>query len=176
MDDFLKFSHRIVDTKVFTLSGAEVTIFEIFLFLLIFIGTIIISRIAQSSLNRALRKKFSKREGTLAALTRLLHYFIIVVGLTIGLQVIGIDLSTLFTAGAVFAIAIGFAMQNVVQNFVAGVILLLERSIKPGDVLEVDGHIVKIIDMGIRTTIARTLVDEELIMPNSVFSQSTVKN
>lgn len=176
MDDFLQFFHRIVDTKLFTLSGAEVTVFEVFLFLLIFLGTIISSRIAQSTFNRALRKKFSKREGTLAALTRLLHYFIIVVGLTIGLQVIGIDLSTLFTAGAVFAIAIGFAMQNVVQNFVAGVILLLERSIKPGDVLEVDGHIVKIIDMGIRTTIARTLVDEELIMPNSVFSQSTVKN
>lgn len=67
-------------------------------------------------------------------------------------------------------------MQNVVQNFVAGVILLLERSIKPGDVLEVDGTIVKVMDMGIRTTIARTLIDEELIMPNAVFSQSTVKN
>jgi small-conductance mechanosensitive channel len=67
-------------------------------------------------------------------------------------------------------------MQNVVQNFVAGVILLLERSIKPGDVLEVDGNIVKVMDMGIRTTIARTLIDEELIMPNAVFSQSTVKN
>ncbi len=67
-------------------------------------------------------------------------------------------------------------MQNVVQNFVAGVILLLERSIKPGDVLEIDGTLVKVMDMGIRTTIARTLVDEELIMPNSKFSQSSVKN
>ncbi|MBT8356442.1 MAG: mechanosensitive ion channel, partial [Deltaproteobacteria bacterium] len=94
----------------------------------------------------------------------------------IGLQTIGINLSALFAAGAVFAIAIGFAMQNVVQNFVAGVILLLERSIKPGDILEVEGTVVKVITMGIRTTVVRTWKEEELIMPNSIFSQSTVKN
>jgi len=67
-------------------------------------------------------------------------------------------------------------MQNVVQNFVAGVILLLERSIKPGDILEVEGLVVKVIDMGIRTTVVRTWKEEELIMPNSIFSQSPVKN
>lgn len=161
---------------LFTISGTEVSLLSIGLFLLVLIGTILFSQIVQRGLNKTLKNRFSKREGTLAALLRLLHYLIILVGFSIGLQIIGINLSALFAAGAVFAIAIGFAMQNVVQNFVAGVILLLERSIKPGDVLEIDGTIVKVIDMGIRTTITRTLVDEELIMPNAVFSQSTVKN
>lgn len=165
-----------LNKTLFNLSGTEVSLFSIGLFLLVLIGTVLFSVIAQRTLNKTLRKRFSKREGTLAALSRLLHYLIIIVGFSIGLQLIGINLSALFAAGAVFAIAIGFAMQNVVQNFVAGVILLLERSIKPGDVLEIDGTIVKVVDMGIRTTITRTLVDEELIMPNSVFSQSTVKN
>jgi potassium efflux system protein len=67
-------------------------------------------------------------------------------------------------------------MQNIVQNFVSGIILLVERSIKPGDILEVEGVVVKVIDMGIRTTVVRTWREEELIMPNSIFSQSTVKN
>jgi small-conductance mechanosensitive channel len=56
------------------------------------------------------------------------------------------------------------------------VILLVERSIKAGDILEVDGIVVKVIDMGIRTTVVRTWRDEELIMPNSILSQSVVKN
>ena len=167
---------KIASRPLFSLSGTEVTLFSIGLFLFILFITILFSLILQRGLKKVLLKRFLKREGTLAALLRLIHYFILIVGFSIGLQLVGINLSALFAAGAVFAIAIGFAMQNVVQNFVSGVILLLERSIKPGDVLEVDGKIVKVIDMGIRTTIARTLIDEELIMPNTVFSQSTVKN
>jgi small-conductance mechanosensitive channel len=107
---------------------------------------------------------------------RLIHYLILLVGLGIALQTVGINMSALFAAGALFAVAIGFAMQNVAQNFVSGVILLVERTIKPGDILEVDGGVVKVIEMGIRTTVVRTWRDEELIMPNSILSQSTVKN
>jgi len=76
----------------------------------------------------------------------------------------------------VFAIGLGLAMQNIMQNFVAGLILLLERAIKPGDVLQVEGRFVKVREMSIRTTIARTLDDEEIIMPNSLLVQSTVTN
>jgi potassium efflux system protein len=175
-DKFSADIDSIFNKTLFIISGTEVSLFSIGLFLLVLIGTILFSKTAQRGLNRTLQKRFAKREGTLAALLRLLHYLVILVGFSIGLQIIGINLSALFAAGAVFAIAIGFAMQNVVQNFVAGVILLLERSIKPGDVLEIDGNLVKVMDMGIRTTITRTLVDEELIMPNAVFSQATVKN
>ena len=158
------------------ISGTVVTSFSITIFILIIIVSIAFSIVLQRGLKRALTQKFVKKEGALAALLRLLHYTIIIIGFGIGLQTIGIDLSALFAAGAVFAIAIGFAMQNVVQNFVAGVILLLERSIKPGDILEVEGTVVKVISMGIRTTVVRTWKEEELIMPNSIFSQSTVKN
>lgn len=167
---------EIASKPLFSIAGTTVTLFSIALFFLLLLITITVSLLLQRGLRRALKNKFSKRAGTLEALMRLLHYFILIVGFSVALQFVGINLSALFAAGAVFAIAIGFAMQNVVQNFVAGVILLLERSIKPGDVLEVEGKIVKVVDMRIRTTIARTLVDEELILPNTVFSQSTVKN
>jgi small-conductance mechanosensitive channel len=174
--DFFSQLAIIFSKPLFTISGTEVTFFSIIVFILIVIASIITSLVLQRGLKRALTHKFVKKEGALAALLRLLHYTIIIVGFGIGLQTIGINISALFAAGAVFAIAIGFAMQNIVQNFVAGVILLLERSIKPGDILEVEGTVVKVITMGIRTTVVRTWKEEELIMPNSIFSQSTVKN
>ena len=164
------------EKPLFIISGTAVTLVSIIIFILIVIFSIAVSLIVQRGLKKALASKFAKQEGTLAALLRLIHYTVVIVGFGIGLQTIGINLGALFAAGAVFAIAIGFAMQNVVQNFVAGVILLLERSIKPGDILEVEGTVVKVIDMGIRTTVVRTWRDEEMIMPNSIFSQSTVKN
>lgn len=167
---------EITAQPLFKIAGTEVTLFSIFLFLFIIAATFLISSILQRALNKSLASKFSSKLGTLAAILRLVHYTVLVVGFGIALQTVGISLSTLFAAGAIFAIAIGFAMQNVMQNFVSGIILLAERSIKPGDIIEVEGVVVKVIDMGIRTTVVRTWREEDLIMPNSVFSQSTVKN
>ena len=161
---------------LFTLSGTEVTLLSIFIFFLIICLSITLSYVLQRALKKGLAHKFKNQKGTLDAFLRLIHYAVIIIGFGIGLQTIGINLSALFAAGAIFAIAIGFAMQNIVQNFVAGIILLVERTIKPGDILEIEGQVVKVVDMGIRTTIVRTWRDEELIMPNSIFSQSIVKN
>ena len=107
---------------------------------------------------------------------KLLSQIVVAIGLGIGLQTIGINLSALFAAGAIFAIGLGFAMQNIMQNFVSGVILLTERSITPGDVLKVEQQFVQVQKMGVRATIARTLDDEEIIIPNSAIVQSTVTN
>ena len=115
-------------------------------------------------------------EGVVDVTNKLLHYVALFVGFGIALRLVGFDLSTLFAAGAIFAVGIGFAMQNIAQNFVSGVILLLEQSIEPGDVLEVEGRFVKVREMWIRSTVARTLDDEEIIIPNATIVQSTVKN
>jgi len=176
LDAFIKHVSELSSKPLFKLSGTEVTFFSIFIFILVIVFSIAISMVLQRALKRALAHKFKKREGTLTALLRLVHYTVVIIGFGIGLQTIGINISALFAAGAVFAIAIGFAMQNIVQNFVSGIILMVERSIAPGDILEIEGTVVKVVEMGIRTTIVRTWRDEELIMPNSIFSQSIVKN
>jgi small-conductance mechanosensitive channel len=161
---------------LFKIAETEVSLVSIFRFFDTILVSLAISSIFQRGLQKSLAHRFKDKKGTLAAILRLAHYTVLVIGFGVALQTIGINLSTLFAAGAIFAIAIGFAMQNVVQNFVAGIILLVERTIKPGDVIEVEGTVVKVIDMGIRTTVVRTWREEDLIMPNSVFSQSTVKN
>ena len=97
-------------------------------------------------------------------------------GIAVALHTVGINLTALFAAGALFAVALGFAMQNITQNFASGVILLVERSIKPGDILKVEGKLVKVIRMGIRATVSRTLDDEEIIIPNAVLVQNSVTN
>lgn len=112
----------------------------------------------------------------MAVTARLVHYTIVFLGITIALGTLGIELTAVFAAGAVFAVAIGFAMQNITANFVSGVILLFERSIKPGDIIEVDGRIMRVLDMGVRSTIARGLNEEDLIIPNSELVQATVRN
>jgi small-conductance mechanosensitive channel len=67
-------------------------------------------------------------------------------------------------------------MQNIAQNFVSGVILLVERTIKPGDIIKIEGRMVKVTSMGLRATVTRTLDAEDLIIPNSLLVASTVLN
>ena len=166
----------VLDVKLFEIAGTPVTVGTAFASVAIAASTLWISRILQRGAERFLNSRGVRDEGTVGVTKKLLHYTALVVGFGVAIHTLGVNLATLFAAGAVFAIAIGFAMQNITSNFVSGAILLGERAIKPGDVLEFEGEMVRVRDMGIRATIVRTLNDEDLIIPNSVLVQSTVKN
>jgi small-conductance mechanosensitive channel len=168
--------HGIAGRELFSISGTPVTTATALTFVLILVVTFWVSAILQKALSRGMRRRGVLGEGTVAAARRLTHYAVLALGFGVGLQTVGIDLTALFAAGAFFAVAIGFAMQNITQNFVSGVILLVERTIKPEDVLEVEGRMVRVIRLGTRATVVRTLDEEELIVPNSVLVQSTVTN
>ncbi len=115
------------------------------------------SSLIRRAMIRRVKESSVPERGSVAVTARLLHYTIVLVGIGVALSTLGIQLGALFAAGAVFAVAIGFAMQTITQNFVSGVILLFERSIKPGDIVEVEDRIVRIRELGIRATIARGL-------------------
>lgn len=176
MRDLLNLQHSILDVQLFDLAGTSITVGTLVVFVLIVVLSYLGSLAMQRALGRTLSRRLGVDEGTLGALKRLLHYGILAVGIGVGLQTIGINLGAIFAAGAVFAIGIGLALQDLAQNFVSGLILLLERAIKPGDILHVDGRVVKVVSMGIRATIVRTLDDEEMIVPNATIVQSTVTN
>jgi small-conductance mechanosensitive channel len=126
----------------FTVGPTAVTPALLALIVALAVATVAVSWLAQRIVGRTARRLGTAREGAVEAVQRLVHYVVLAVGLGMILDAVGIDLSTLFAAGAIFAIGLGFAMQNIAQNFVSGLILLLERSIKPGDLLEVEGTFV----------------------------------
>ena len=144
--------------------------------MLIVVATYIVSLLLRKSILRFFKREDPRAQGALRAMTRLLHYLILLIGFGIALDTLGVNLMALMATGALFAVGIGFALQNIVQNFVSGIIMLFERSIKPNDVLEVDGRIVQVKQMRIRATVARTLDDEEVIIPNNSLVQNSVKN
>lgn len=167
---------NLFDVRLFEIAGTSITVATLITFGAIVLVSALMSWIIQRTVQRLFRVRGVVDQGTLGVARRLTHYSVLGIGLAVGLQTIGINLSALFAAGALFAVGLGFAMQNIAQNFVSGMILLLERSIKPGDVLQVEGRFVKVTRMGIRATLARTLDDEEIIVPNSAIVQSTVTN
>lgn len=167
---------EILNFHLFDLAGTPVTVGSLTTGFVIFVVSLILSFIVRKILARSVTRRGFKDPGTLATLDRLVHYAFIVVGAGTALATVGLDLSALFATGAVFAVALAFALQNILQNFVSGVILLVERSITPMDILLVDEQIVRVERMGIRSTILRSFEDEQIIMPNSNLVQSSVVN
>jgi potassium efflux system protein len=162
--------------ELFTIAGTVVTVATVAIVLLFLAATALASRIVQGGIRRGFERRGVSDLGTIATTSRLAHYAIVALGLAIALDTVGVNLAALFAAGALFAVALGFAMQNIAENFVSGVILLVERAIKPGDVLEVEGRTVRVVQLGIRSTVARTRDEEDLIIPNSTLVSSTVTN
>ncbi|MCA9665117.1 MAG: mechanosensitive ion channel [Myxococcales bacterium] len=166
----------ILDYPLFSLAGTKLTVATLALAVIVVIITLIISRLVRRGIKRGFVNRGLKKTGTPDAVGKLVHYILLVIGLSIALQTLGVKLSALFAAGAVFAVGLGFAMQTIVQNFVSGVILLVERAITPGDILEVQGTVVRVAQMKIRSTIVKTLDGEDLVVPNSQLVQAPVKN
>ncbi len=167
----------VVTEELFRIGDSAVSLFTLGSMAITFVGMLAVSWVLRAGVRRALRRgSIEAAGGDLGVADRLIHYGFIVVGLALALHLAGIKLGAVFAAGAVFAVGFGFAMQNITQNFVSGVILLIERTIKPGDVLEIGTQIVKVMKMSIRATIVRTLDDEDIIVPNSTLVQSNVKN
>ncbi len=168
--------HTVLNFQLFEVGGQGVYVTTIILVGVMILVTWWVSHVLQRLVDRGFRARGVDDVGTTAITKRLLHYTVLAVGISIAIQQVGINLSALFAAGAIFAVGIGFAMQNIAQNFVSGLILLVERAIKPGDIVEAEGRVVRIIQMGIRTTIGKTRDEEEIIIPNASLVQATVKN
>ena len=175
MTDMLRALQQVLDFRLFEMGGSVVTVATLLTAGLIFVITVVAASALSSFVSRSLLRRGGK-PGPVGTISTLLRYVVLLIGLGAALETAGINLAALFAAGALFAVALGFAMQSIAQNFVAGVILLVERSIQPGDVLQVEGKVVRVMDMGIRASVARTRDGEDLVVPNAVLIQTTVTN
>jgi len=106
----------------------------------------------------------------------MLGYCLLVLGVYISLQIVGLDLGSLaFIAGAI-GVGIGFGLQNIINNFVSGIIILAERPISLGDRIEVGGVAGQVEKISLRSTTVITNDNIAMIVPNGEFISSTVTN
>jgi len=114
--------------------------------------------------------------GASDAINKLIHYSFLFVGIMLAISLIGLNLTSFaFLTGAV-GIGVGFGLQNIVNNFVSGLMLLFERPFKVGDMVVVDNETGTVRRIGLRSTIIETFDRSELIVPNSQFISGKVTN
>jgi small-conductance mechanosensitive channel len=143
----------------------------LFLFLLTFA-----TRFSRRFLTREVLVHTSLDEGQRYAIERTAGYAIYALGLLVGLQIIGLNLSSLAFLGGALGIGVGFGLQNIASNFASGLILLMERPIKVGDRIDVGNLNGDVIRIGGRSTWVRTNDNLIIIVPNAEFTTNRVTN
>ena len=110
------------------------------------------------------------------ALIKFLRSALLIVGVIIALPAVGIDITILSVFGGALGVGLGLGLQKIASNYVSGFIILLDRSIRPGDMITVDGQYGEVRQINTRYTLLRALNGTEIILPNETLITSTVIN
>jgi potassium-dependent mechanosensitive channel len=114
--------------------------------------------------------------GARDAIKKLIHYSLLFFGIMMAISLIGLNLTSIAFLTGVLGIGVGFGLQNIVNNFVSGLMLLFERPFKVGDLVVIDNETGTVRKIGLRSTVIETFDRSELIVPNSQFISGKVTN
>lgn len=134
------------------------------------------SWLIQAILNEEVYPRKKVDRGVGISINHLIQYAFVLVGIALAFSTLGIGMQNLTVIIGALGVGIGFGLQNIVNNFASGLILLFERSIKVGDVVQVKGEWGVIKSLGLRATVVETFDRSEMIVPNSDLVASTVTN
>ncbi|MEI6561907.1 MAG: mechanosensitive ion channel domain-containing protein [Verrucomicrobiota bacterium] len=126
----------------------------------------LISRFIRFALEEDFYPRIKMERGLSYAVSTMLHYAVLLVGFYMAASAAGIDMTKFNILVGAFGVGLGFGLQNIINNFVSGVILLFERPVKVGDVVQMSDASGVVDRIGIRASIIRTGSGSEIIVPN----------
>ena len=160
----------------FSLFSTSITPGSILTVFFIIYTSFLISRWVSVFLQQEVLPRYKVEQGVQISITRLVHYAIFCLGFIILLSVLGFGLNQITIIGGALGVGIGFGLQAIVNNFVSGLILLFERPIKVGDIVEIGSDIGEVKELGLRATTVQTFDNAEIVIPNSQLITDSVIN
>ncbi len=143
----------------------------------VFVFAILFSKVLQRTLTNVLSKRSKISPDRIFTFNRIIHYIIVFIGFIFALSLLGVSFNRMALIFGALGVGIGFGLQNIVNNFFSGVIVLFERSLKVGDFVELESGVFgEVKDIKIRSTLVRTTDNIDIIVPNSEFISGRVTN
>ena len=161
---------------LFSISNSTITPINFIILVLIFVIGWFSGRYYKK-LIYSVREKYDISYSTATLLANMGYYFILLITFLMALKSVGLNLSSLAIIAGALSVGIGFGLQNIVSNFVSGIIMMFEKSIKVGDYIQIDNDTRgEVVDISMRSTIIKTNDNINLIIPNQAFIQNNLIN
>lgn len=178
-NDLLKWVDIFFNKEWFHIGDTAITLSTFLGLVVIFFAVNWLAKIVEKLIYRLGSKNTN---GTLSvsslyALSRISRYLILFVGVVVGLNYIGFNLSSLAIIGGALGVGIGFGLQNIFNNLVSGIIILIEQTLKVGDFVDLESGVMgRVSEINMRYTRVTTNDEVDLIVPNSEFINGRVIN
>jgi len=165
---------EIINYPLLSLGKSQLTLNTVFKLLALLAVVLIIEVILRGVIRRRVLARTHLEPDLQYAISRFAGYCIIALGLFVAFKIVGLDLSSLAVIAGALSIGVGFGLQNIISNFVSGLIILAERPIAIGHRIEVGGVAGRVTKINMRSTTVVTNDNITIIVPNSDFITSPV--
>jgi small-conductance mechanosensitive channel len=167
--------NNILEFELLRIGDYTIRVYTLVSVLIIIVMTKIVLTLIKKALFR--RQRLDKLDlGNAYALYQIIKYIIWMIAIGLLLETIGIKVTVLIAGSAALLVGVGLGLQQTFNDVISGIILLSEKSIKIDDVLEIDGNVVKIQSIGLRTSKGLNTDDISIIIPNSLITTNKVIN
>ncbi len=163
-------------TEPIVVADISFTIGSIASFFIILAGSYAVTAFISRSINGGILNFMKLPKGVPSIISVVVRYFLIAFAAVIALSTIGIDLGKFNLMAGALGLGIGFGLQNIISNFVSGLILIFERPVQTNDVVEVGNLLGTVTKIGVRSSNVRTFDGAEVVVPNSNFISNELIN
>ena len=174
--DILRYGWTEINNPIIPI-GDGVSILAVIKFFLIFIFGFTVAIFYKRKISNASGYLKNSSPATKTMLANLGYYFLVILTFVFALNSVGIDLSSLTILVGALSVGIGFGLQNIVSNFISGIILIFEKSIQVGNIIEIsDQFRGRVTQINMRSSVINTFDNIDIIIPNSTLMQNNVIN
>ena len=167
---------RVWELRLFEIDGKPVKVSTLAIALVVLIIGLIAAKAVSRAVGRRVLPRLRLEPGPASAIQSILYYLLVAIVVMLAMQMSGVPLTVFTIFGGALALGIGFGSQNIVNNFISGLILLIERPVAVGQLVEVDGLTGVVLKVGARSTILTGYKGTDYIVPNSKLLESSVTN
>lgn len=174
---FFQRAASLADVTLFSIGETPITGADILRVAIIMIIAFLLSRGIRATIRRIGESDNAGTQASFYTVARLTHYSIVILAVIIALSSIGLDFSNLALVAGALGVGLGFGLQSIVSNFVSGLIILFEHTLRVGDYIELDTGLTGTVKaINVRSTLINTNDNIDIVVPNSEFVTTRLTN
>lgn len=172
----MKYIEQALEFELFEIGKFSLSVYNLLLVVIIFFAVKGINHSLDLVVKKRLAKKGLDDEGRGKSINQLFKYIVYILGFTMAIKSLGINMELILGVFAALGLGIGFALQDLFKDLISGIIILFEGNVAVGDILEVDGQVGSVKQIKLRTSIMRTHDGVYIVVPNSLVVNEKVTN